>query len=231
MIKLREIYKSFGKNNGRVDALLGVSFDIKKGEMVAIMGKSGSGKSTILNIMGGLIYADSGEYIYNGETLKSSDKKRLTQFRRNEVGFVVQYFALVQDLTVFQNVALPLKYKGYGRKKIKRMVTESLNELGIEEKSKAYPNELSGGQQQRTAIARAIVKRPQILLADEPTGSLDETTGIEVMNIFRKLNREGMTVVIVTHDTNIAGMCDRIINIKDGKICSDATNLQGEDIQ
>ena len=155
MIKLREIYKSFGKNNGRVDALLGVSFDIKKGEMVAIMGKSGSGKSTILNIMGGLIYADSGEYIYNGETLKSSDKKRLTQFRRNEVGFVVQYFALVQDLTVFQNVALPLKYKGYSRKKIKRMVTESLNELGIEEKSKAYPNELSGGQQQRTAIARA----------------------------------------------------------------------------
>lgn len=118
MIKLREIYKSFGKNNGRVDALLGVSFDIKKGEMVAIMGKSGSGKSTILNIMGGLIYADSGEYIYNGETLKSSDKKRLTQFRRNEVGFVVQYFALVQDLTVFQNVALPLKYKGYSRKKI-----------------------------------------------------------------------------------------------------------------
>ena len=154
---------------------------------------------------------DSGEYFYDGNAVNFKSQRNLTKFRRNEIGFVVQYFALVEDINVFNNVALPLKYQGYSGRKIRKMVMEALSELGIEDKAKAYPSELSGGQQQRVAIARAIVKRPKVILADEPTGALDEATGDEVQKIFRKLNEKGNTIVIVTHDEKVAKNCDRVI--------------------
>lgn len=186
--------------------------------MVAVMGKSGSGKSTLLNILGGMISFDRGEYIYDGKTVNFKSQRELGRFRRNEIGFVVQYFALVEDLNVFQNVALPLKYQGLPSKKIRAKVMDTLQELGISDKAKYYPSELSGGQQQRTAIARAIVKQPRVILADEPTGALDETTGEEVQGIFRELNSKGKTIIIVTHDARVAGICERRIFLRDGMV-------------
>ncbi len=216
MIRIENIVKTFGKKDAVVEALRGISLSVREGEMVAVMGKSGSGKSTLLNILGGMMSADGGTYLYNGKDVNFKSQKELVKFRRNEIGFVVQYFALVDDLNVFRNVALPLKYQGYSRKKITKKVMETLASLGIEDKAKAYPFELSGGQQQRVAIARAVVKSPRIILADEPTGALDEATGEEVQKIFRTLNENGKTVIIVTHDAKVAEKCDRIIYVKDG---------------
>ena len=221
MIEVRDIRKTFGRKEARVEALKGISLSVGKGEMAAIMGKSGSGKSTLLNIIGGMMSFDSGEYIYDGKAVNFKNQNKLTEFRRKEIGFVVQYFALVDDLNVFQNVALPLKFMGVSGGNIKKRVTEALTELGIEDKAKAYPSELSGGQQQRAAIARAIVKKPSVILADEPTGALDEATGNEVLSIFQKLNYNGKTVIIVTHDAKIAEGCGRIIHLKDGMVCEE----------
>ena len=218
MIEMKNVYKSFGKNNGRVEALRGVNLSIADGEMVSIMGKSGSGKSTLLNIIGGMMSFDSGEYIYDGKSIDYKNHKKLVELRRNDIGVVVQYFALAEDLNVYNNVALPLKYKGYSGRKVKKLVMEVLEELGISDKVKAYPNELSGGQKQRVAIARAIVKQPKLILADEPTGALDAATGEEVQRIFKKLNDSGKTVIIVTHDEKVASICDRIIHINDGVV-------------
>lgn len=218
MIELRNIYKTFGKKEARVEALRGVNVSVREGEMVAVMGKSGSGKSTLLNILGGMMSFDRGEYIYDGKTVNFKSQRELGRFRRNEIGFVVQYFALVEDLNVFQNVALPLKYQGLPSKKIRAKVMDTLQELGISDKAKYYPNELSGGQQQRTAIARAIVKQPRVILADEPTGALDEATGEEVQGIFRELNSKGKTIIIVTHDARVAGICERRIFLRDGMV-------------
>lgn len=174
MIQIENIVKTFGKGKKEavVEALRGISLSIREGEMVAVMGKSGSGKSTLLNILGGMMSADSGTYLYAGKAVDFKRQKELVRFRRNEIGFVVQYFALVDDLNVFRNVALPLKYQGYSGIKIKEMVMGALKDLGIEDKANAYPSELSGGQQQRVAIARAVVKSPRVILADEPTGNV-----------------------------------------------------------
>ena len=221
MVELKNVSKTFGKKEARVEALRGIDLSIREGELVAIMGKSGSGKSTLLNILGGMMSMDNGEYWYDGKAVNFRSQRELTKFRRNEVGFVVQYFALADDLNIFQNVALPLKYQGYSRKKIKEMVMEALRELEIEDKAKAYPSELSGGQQQRAAIARAVVKQPRLLLADEPTGNLDEATGEAVQEIFHKLNKNGKTIIIVTHDAKVAKHCERIIHLKDGMVSDD----------
>ena len=184
-IEAKGIYKTFGRGDAAVHALRGISLSVDKGEMVAIMGKSGSGKSTLLNILGGLMAMDKGELYVNGKKVDFYKKKYLLNYRRREVGFVVQYFALIDDMNVYKNVSLPLRYQGIPRAQIKKRTTKMLRNLGIEEKAKSYPSELSGGQQQRAAIARALVKNDRIILADEPTGALDEGTGDDLMKLFQ----------------------------------------------
>lgn len=215
-IEAKGIHKTFGKGDAAVHALRGASLSVDKGEMVAVMGKSGSGKSTLLNILGGLMTMDEGELYVDGKKVDFRKKKYLLNYRRREVGFVVQYFALIDDMNVYRNVSLPLRYQGIPRAKIKQRTTKMLQHLGIEEKAKAYPGELSGGQQQRAAIARALVKNARIILADEPTGALDEGTGDDVMKLFQRLKKKDRAIIIVTHDNKVAEYCDRIVYLRDG---------------
>ena len=215
-IEAKGIHKTFGKGDAAVHALKGASLSADKGEMVAVMGKSGSGKSTLLNILGGLMTMDEGELYVDGKKVDFRKKKYLLNYRRREVGFVVQYFALIDDMNVYRNVSLPLRYQGIPRAKIKQRTTKMLQHLGIEEKAKAYPGELSGGQQQRAAIARALVKNARIILADEPTGALDEGTGDDVMKLFQRLKKKDRAIIIVTHDNKVAEYCDRIVYLRDG---------------
>ena len=215
-IEAKNIHKTFGKGDAAVHALRGASLSADKGEMVAVMGKSGSGKSTLLNILGGLMTMDEGELRVGGKKVDFRKKKYLLNYRRREVGFVVQYFALIDDMNIYKNVSLPLRYQGIPRAKIRQRTTKMLRNLGIEEKAKAYPGELSGGQQQRAAIARALVKNAKIILADEPTGALDEDTGNDVMKLFQRLKMKNRVIIIVTHDSKVAEYCDRIVYLKDG---------------
>ena len=215
-IEAKGIHKTFGKGDAAVHAFRGASLSVDKGEMVAVMGKSGSGKSTLLNILGGLMTMDEGELYVDGKKVDFRKKKYLLNYRRREVGFVVQYFALIDDMNVYRNVSLPLRYQGIPRAKIKQRTTKMLQHLGIEEKAKAYPGELSGGQQQRAAIARALVKNARIILADEPTGALDEGTGDDVMKLFQRLKKKDRAIIIVTHDNKVAEYCDRIVYLRDG---------------
>lgn len=217
-IELKNIIKKYGKDDSTVIALNGLDLFIDKGDMAAIIGKSGSGKSTLLNILGGLINFDEGEYIFNNKKINGSKGKELVKFRRENISFIVQDFALINNMTVFDNVALPLEYQKISRKEIKRRVLEVLEQLDIKDKAYKYPNEISGGQAQRVAIARAIVKNPQVILADEPTGALDQKTGYKVIEILKDLNMKGKTIIIVTHDLNIAENCKKIIHVQDGKI-------------
>ena len=215
-IEAKNIHKTFGKGDAAVHALRGASLSVDKGEMVAVMGKSGSGKSTLLNILGGLMTMDEGELRVGGKKVDFRKKKYLLNYRRREVGFVVQYFALIDDMNVYKNVSLPLRYQGIPRAKIRQRTQKMLRNLGIEEKAKSYPGELSGGQQQRAAIARALVKNAKIILADEPTGALDEDTGNDVMKLFQRLKMKNRVIIIVTHDSKVAEYCDRIVYLKDG---------------
>ena len=215
-IEAKNIHKTFGKGDAAVHALRGASLSADKGEMVAVMGKSGSGKSTLLNILGGLMTMDEGELRVGGKKVDFRKKKYLLNYRRREVGFVVQYFALIDDMNVYKNVSLPLRYQGIPRAKIRQRTQKMLRNLGIEEKAKSYPGELSGGQQQRAAIARALVKNAKIILADEPTGALDEDTGNDVMKLFQRLKMKDRAIIIVTHDSKVAEYCDRIVYLKDG---------------
>ena len=223
-IELNHIKKHYGKGDALIEALRDTSLQVEKGEMVAIMGKSGSGKSTLLNILGGLISKDSGSYLYDGNELDFSKQKNLVRFRRNHVGFIVQYFALINDRTIFENVALPLRYQKHSRKEIHQKVRRVLEDMEILEKMKYYPDELSGGQAQRVAIARAIINNPKILLADEPTGALDQASGKQVMELFKSLNDEGVTIIMITHDANVASHAKKIFHIIDGEIIE---NKQG----
>ena len=215
-IEAKNIHKTFGKGDAAVHALRGASLSADKGEMVAVMGKSGSGKSTLLNILGGLMTMDEGELRVGGKKVDFRKKKYLLNYRRREVGFVVQYFALIDDMNVYKNVSLPLRYQGIPGAKIRQRTKKMLRNLGIEEKAKSYPGELSGGQQQRAAIARALVKNAKIILADEPTGALDEDTGNDVMKLFQRLKMKDRAIIIVTHDSKVAEYCDRIVYLKDG---------------
>ena len=221
IISLKGICKTYGKGDGLVTALNPINLDIQKGEMVAIMGKSGSGKSTLLNLLAGLDVPDSGEYIYNGKEINTKNQNKMAKFRRNDVGFVVQHFALIDEYSVQQNIALPLRYGKLKGVSTKKRVKEIAERLEIADKLRKYPSQLSGGQAQRVAIARAIAHKPSLLLADEPTGALDEETGKSIMNLFKEINKEGTTVIVVTHDANVASFCQRTIRLHDGNIISE----------
>lgn len=222
MLKLTDIKKFYGKGDAVVKALNGATLTVHQGEMCAIMGKSGSGKSTLLYVMAGLNRVDSGVYEFAGRPVNLKNPNALSRFRRDNIGLVVQNFALIEDQTVFYNVSLPLKYQGVRRKEIRQKVMEILTLLEIDDKADCYPGQLSGGQQQRVSIARALIKGPEVILADEPTGSVDEATEDNIMALFRRVNRElGKTVVIVTHDDKVGNLCDWIIRLADGVVVSE----------
>lgn len=221
LINLKNINKKFGIKDTEVLALREVNIEINEGEIIAIVGASGSGKSTLLNIIGTLDNQTTGEYILENKNLKELNKYDLAKLRNKYFGFVVQHFALINDYNVYENIEIPLVYgkvKGNERRKI---INQVLTKLDIQDKINKKPTQLSGGQCQRVAIARAIVNNPKIILADEPTGALDKETGEHVMKIFKDLNKEGKTIIIVTHDLSIASQCSRIIRIEDGMIIKD----------
>lgn len=219
LIELEEVHKVYGRGEAAVWALKGISLRIEEGEFVAIMGASGSGKSTCLNILGCLDVPTSGRYSFKGTEVNRLTSDQRALLRRNYIGFVFQSFHLLDRTTALENVELPLIYKGLGPKKRKEMALEALELVGLRGREQHRPNELSGGEQQRVAIARAIVTRPLLLLADEPTGNLDSETSRSIMELFRALNREhGMTVVLVTHEEDIASYARRRIYLRDGLI-------------
>ena len=220
MIQLNSISKVYGKDSNSVQALIDININIEKGDMLAIIGPSGSGKSTLLNILGLLDEKSSGTYLLNSIDIDKLTEKEKARYRNQLIGFVVQDFALVEDYTVMQNIELPLIYstKKYSKKDIKIKVQEVLDKVGLNEKINTLSNNLSGGQRQRVSIARALINNPEIILADEPTGSLDSTTSKEIMKLFTELNKNGKTIILITHDRNIANYCNKIIEIKDGSI-------------
>lgn len=218
MIEFKNVTKIYGTEENGTKALDDVSLTIEDGEMVAVMGTSGSGKSTLLNIIGGMDKLTSGSYLYDGMNVGNMSVSELNKFRKNNVGFIFQHFALLNHYSAYENVEVPLRAHRIRRKERKRRIREKLSMVGIAEQADKLPVEMSGGQQQRCAIARALVYDNNLILADEPTGALDSQNSIEIMNIFRNINELGKTVIIVTHDADIAGKCDRIIQIEDGKV-------------
>ncbi len=218
MIKLENIRKTYGKGDAAVHALRGASLAMQTGEMVAIVGKSGSGKSTLLRVIAGLSGIDGGCYLYQMQPLDCTSASVLRKFRREHIGIVLQNYGLIEELTVFENIALPLKFKRMSRKRVQQAVQRQLEAVDLTEKQDAHPSALSGGQQQRVAIARALVLQPDVLLADEPTGALDQETGAAIMALFAKINAAGTTVIIVTHDMEIAAQCGRKIVLVDGMV-------------
>lgn len=217
MIKLTDINKTY-QGAVPLHVLKGINLEIDKGELVSIMGASGSGKSTLLNILGILDTYDTGEYILDGQLVKNLSENAAADLRNRKIGFVFQSFNLINYKNALENAALPLFYQGVSRKKRNILAMEQLDKMGLKDWAHHLPSEMSGGQKQRVAIARALITNPAILLADEPTGALDSKTSVEVMDIFRKLNDEGVTAVIVTHDPNVGAQTNRIIRISDGII-------------
>lgn len=224
MIRLSNIHKTY--NNGTpLHVLKGIDLHIKQGEFVAIMGASGSGKSTMLNILGILDDYDEGEYILNNKLISNLSESKAAEYRNRMIGFIFQSFNLIPFKNAVENVALPLFYQGVSRKKRNALALEYLDRLGLKDWAHHYPNELSGGQKQRVAIARALITNPQVILADEPTGALDSKTSIEVIQILKDLHNQGMTIVVVTHESGVAYQTEKIVHIKDGIIESIEDNI------
>mgnify|MGYP001231246573 FL=1 len=221
MLKISNLHKSYKMGDSSLHVLKGIDLLVDKGEMVAIMGSSGSGKSTLLNIIGILDELDSGEYTLDGIEIKDLNEKKAAQYRNKFLGFVFQSFNLINFKNALENVALPLYYQGLKRRERQKKAMFHLNKVGLKDWSTHLPNELSGGQKQRVAIARALASEPKLLLADEPTGALDSATSHEIMKFLQKLNDEGKTILIVTHEEDISLMCKRIVRLKDGVIMED----------
>ncbi|BFU95785.1 MAG: ABC transporter ATP-binding protein [Nitrospira sp.] len=223
LIICREIWKVYRVGEVRVEALRGVDLSIERGEFVAVMGSSGSGKSTLMNILGCLDQPTRGSYEFNGAEVASMPQNRLAEIRNRQIGFVFQSFNLIPRTSSLENAQLPLFYRGLPLKEQRLQAAEALRRVGLSGREHHFPTQLSGGQQQRVAIARALVTSPALLLADEPTGNLDTQSSEEIMEIFRGLNREGMTVIVVTHEPDIAAHASREIVVTDGRVVSDRT--------
>lgn len=225
IIRLEHINKIYHPGENEIQALSDVSLTVHKGEFVAIVGQSGSGKSTLMNLLGCLDTPTDGAYILEGSDVSTLSDHQLSAIRNRQIGFIFQGFNLIPSLTALENVELPLIYRGVGREERRRAARESLERVGLSNRMRHRPAEMSGGQQQRVAIARAIAAHPPILLADEPTGNLDSASGADVMDILRSLNRDGHTVILITHDSGIAAAIDRVVHIQDGQIISDGTRV------
>ena len=221
MLEIKKLNKSYKIGDSTLHVLKGINLSVKEGEMIAIMGSSGSGKSTLLNIIGILDELDSGDYNLDGIQIKGLSEKKAAQYRNKFLGFVFQSFNLINFKNALENVALPLYYQGLNRKERQQKAMFHLQKVGLADWSSHLPNEMSGGQKQRVAIARALASNPKLILADEPTGALDSTTSQEIMKFLQKLNDEGKTILIVTHEEDISLMCKRIVRLKDGIITED----------
>ena len=221
MIEIKELHKSYSMGKSTLHVLKGINFNMAEGEMVAIMGSSGSGKSTLLNILGMLDVANEGTYNLDGKLIKDLDETKAAIYRNKFLGFVFQSFNLISYKTALENVMLPLYYQRISRKERQKSAQKYLEDVGLGPWASHHPNELSGGQKQRVAIARALVSEPKVLLADEPTGALDTKTSYELMDLLQKINEAGKTLLIVTHEQDIANMCKRIVHLRDGLIVED----------
>lgn len=224
MIEFKNVYKIYPMGDSEVRAIDGISFKIEKGEFVAIVGQSGSGKSTCMNIIGALDLPTDGEYLLTDLNITRYNEDQLAQIRNRTLGFIFQQYNLIPKLNVYENVELPLIYANVPEKERYDKVVHALERVDLANRMKHYQHELSGGQQQRVSIARALVNDPSVILADEPTGALDSKTGIEVLELLKKLNEEGNTIVLITHDNSIAHQAKRMIKIHDGKVISDTMN-------
>ena len=234
LIKVEDIHKIYNPGENEVRALDGVSLEIQRGEFVAIVGHSGSGKSTLMNMLGCLDTPTSGHYFLEGKDVSSLSDDQLSEIRNKKIGFIFQGFNLIPNLDTVGNVELPLIYRGLGKQRRRRIAVQALTKVGLGRRLKHRPSELSGGQQQRVAVARAIAAQPPIILADEPTGNLDSRSTVEIMNILKELHKNGRTVIVITHDDDIAAQARRVIRIMDGQvesddINSDYTNKERED--
>ncbi|WP_445712871.1 ABC transporter ATP-binding protein [Flavobacterium sp.] len=224
LIKITNIKRDFPLGNEIVYVLKGIDLEINKGEYVALMGPSGSGKSTLMNILGCLDTPTSGTYILNGKYVSEMQDDELAGIRNKEIGFVFQTFNLMPRTTALDNVALPMVYAGHSKSERVERATEVLTQVGLDDRMDHKPNQLSGGQRQRVAVARALVNKPSIILADEPTGNLDSKTSVEIMNLFNEIHANGNTVILVTHEEDIAAYAHRVIRLRDGIIESDTIN-------
>jgi len=223
MIEISDLHKSYQMGSNSLHVLKGIDFSVSEGEMVAIMGSSGSGKSTLLNILGMLDEANEGSYVLDGKVIKNLNEKVAAGYRNQFLGFIFQSFNLINYKSALDNVAMPLYYQGVKRNLRMERAMHYLDKVGLADWATHLPSELSGGQKQRVAIARALASDPKVLLADEPTGALDTTTSYEVMELIQGINDEGKTILVVTHEDDIAHMCKRIVNLKDGIIIDDSS--------